>query len=110
MSTIFQKIINKEAPAKIFHETDDVIVFADNRPKDQVHLLIVPKVEYPTYHETPPDVLSMLNQTAKDVAEKLGIGDHYRLVVNNGYGQEIFHIHYHFMSNRGADKLQYQNG
>ncbi len=105
MSNVFRKIINREIPARIFMENDDVIVFADHRPKDRVHLLIVPKAEYATFHETPPEVLSLLNRTAKQVAETLGIADHYRLMVNNGYGQEVFHIHYHFLSNRGSERL-----
>ena len=107
MPTVFQKIINKEIPAKVFLETDDVIVFADHRPKDTIHLLIVPKQEYRTFQETPLEVLTLLNRTAKDVAEKLGLADHYRLLINNGYGQEVFHIHYHFLSNRLSDKLKY---
>lgn len=107
MSTVFRKIINGEIPAKVFLDTDDVIVFADHRPKDTIHLLIVPKKEYPTFHETPPEILSLLNRTAKEVAERLGLADHYRLIVNNGYGQEVFHIHYHFLSNRHSEKLVY---
>lgn len=105
MSTVFTKIINHEAPARIFLETDDVVVFADTSPKDRVHLLIVPRKEYPTFHETPTEVLSLLTETAKEIASRLGIEDHYRVVVNNGYGQEIRHVHYHFLSNRGADQL-----
>lgn len=109
MSTIFTKIINKEVPAKIFHETDNVIVFADHHPKDQVHLLICPKKEYPTFHETPNEVIALLADTAREVAEKLGIGDHYRLMINNGYGQEVFHLHVHFLSDRGKDRLKYKD-
>jgi diadenosine tetraphosphate (Ap4A) HIT family hydrolase len=55
------------------------------------------------------EVISTLCETAKEVARKLGIPDHYQLAVNNGYGQEIDHIHLHFMSNRGVDKLIYRN-
>lgn len=105
MDNIFLRIINRELPAKIFYETDEVIVFADHRPKRPVHLLIVPKQPYPTFQETPPNVLALLCETAKRVAEKLGIPDHYQLAVNNGLGQEVFHIHFHFMSNRGQEKL-----
>ena len=107
MSSLFTRIINREIPSRIFHETAEVIVIADINPKDSVHLLIIPKKEYPNFQQTPPDVLLMLNETAKIVTEKLGIADHYQLVTNNGYGQEIDHIHYHLLSNRGADKLSF---
>jgi histidine triad (HIT) family protein len=110
MASVFTRIISRESKAKIFYETDEVIVIADHRPKDRIHLLIIPKEEYPTYHETPPEVLAMLDRTAKEIAEKLEITDHYRLVINNGYGQEIFHVHYHFLSNRSSEKLRYMEG
>ena len=51
----------------------------------------------------------MLDQTVKIVAEKLEISDHFRVQINNGLGQEIDHIHYHFMSDKGLDKLRYIN-
>jgi len=108
MASVFTQIINRELPADIFYETDDVIVIADHRPRKPVHLLIIAKEEHPNFQETPIEVLSMLCETAKLVAEKLGIPDHYQLGVNNGYGQEIDHIHFHFMSNRGVDKLVYR--
>ena len=105
MSCVFCLIINRELPAKVFYETDEVIVIADHRPKDAVHLLIFPKQEYRNFQTTPPEVLVMLGQTAKLVAEKLGLTDHYRIQINNGYGQEVEHVHYHFMSNRGTERL-----
>ena len=107
MSSVFTRIINRELPAKVFYETDEVIVIADHRPKDPVHLLIIPKEEHPNFFEAPPEILTLLSETAKVVAAKLGISDHFRLVVNNGYCQEVDHIHYHFMSNRGRERLHY---
>lgn len=108
MASVFTRIINRQLPADIFYETDQVIVIADHRPRKPVHLLIIAKQEHPNFQETPTEVLSLLCETAKLVAEKLGIPDHYQLGVNNGYGQEIDHIHLHFMSNRGVDKLVYR--
>ncbi len=108
MGSVFTRIINRELPAKIFHETEDVIVIADHRPRKPVHLLIIAKQEHPDFHHTPPEVLSLLCETAKIVADKLGIPDHYQLGINNGYGQEVDHIHLHFMSNRGVGKLAYK--
>lgn len=105
MASVFTHIINRELPAKIFYETDKVIVIADHRPRDTTHLLIIPKLVYTNFFETPREVLSILDDTAKIIARKLGLEDHFRLVINNGYGQEVDHIHYHFMSNRKSDKL-----
>ncbi len=107
MSTVFTQIINRQLPAKIFYETDDVIVIADHRPKDRVHLLIIPKAEYTNFQSTPPEVLTLLHETVKIVADKLGLADHYRLLINNGYGQEVDHIHIHFLSNRASSHLQF---
>jgi histidine triad (HIT) family protein len=105
MSCVFCRIINREIPARIFFETDQVLVIADHRPKDRVHLLVIPKQEYRNFYHTPPDVLDLMNQTVRTVVEKLGITDHFRLVINNGYGQEVDHVHYHILSDRGSDKL-----
>ena len=105
--SIFTRIINRELPAKIFHETDEVIVFADHRPKAPVHLLIVPRIEVTNFYEAPPEILALLDATVKVVAEKLQLKDHFRIVINNGFGQEVDHIHYHFLSDRGADRLRY---
>ncbi|MDH3891313.1 MAG: HIT family protein [candidate division Zixibacteria bacterium] len=107
MPTIFTQIINRELPANVFHETDEVIVIADHRPQAPVHLLIIPKTEYKNFYETPPEALAMMNQTAKMIAEKLGISDHFQILINNGLGQEVPHVHFHFKSNRGADKLTF---
>ncbi len=109
MPSVFTRIIKREIPAKIFHETKDVIVIADHRPRKPVHLLIIHKEEYQNFQETPPEIMSVLCETAKEVANKLGIPDHYQIAINNGYGQEIDHIHLHFLSNRGIDKLVFES-
>jgi len=105
MPSIFTKIINRELPSKIFYETDSVIVIADIVPKAPLHLLIIPKEESKNFYETKIETLQMLNETAKLVADKLGIPDHFKILVNNGLGQEIPYLHFHFMSDRGLDKL-----
>jgi histidine triad (HIT) family protein len=107
MPSVFTRIINRELPARIFLETDSVIVIADHRPKDAVHLLIIPKAEYADFQSTPPEILAELDATVKLIAEKLEIKDHYRVMVNNGYGQEVSHVHYHFLSDRGAEKVKF---
>lgn len=109
MPSIFTKIINREIPSKIFYETDDIIVIADINPKAPVHLLIIPKVETENFYQTEPGTLALCNQTVKLIAKKLGIEDHFRVQINNGLGQEVPHLHYHFMSDRGLENLEFIN-
>ena len=108
MHDIFEKIIRREIPSKIFYENDDVIVIQDINPKTPVHLLLIPKKKTKNFYQTPPDTLSMLNNTVKKIADLLGIQGHFQVQVNNGYGQEIDHVHYHFMSDKGTDKLKFR--
>ena len=107
MTSVFERIIKKELSARIFFEDDNVIVIADHYPREAVHLLIIPKIVTRNFYETPGEILTMLNDYVKLVAEKLGISDHFRVIINNGYRQEIDHLHYHFLSNRGAENLKY---
>ena len=41
--TLFQKIIDREIPARIEHEDERCIVIHDIQPQAPVHLLIIPK-------------------------------------------------------------------
>lgn len=107
MESIFTRIINREIPAKIFHEDNDVIVIADHRPKAPVHLLLIPKTVTKNFIETPPEILAMLDRTVKLVAEKLGLSDHFKLIIHNGFGQEVDHLHYHFLSDRGGERMKF---
>lgn len=42
-TTIFDKIINKEIPANIVFEDDDVLAFRDIQPQAPTHILLIPK-------------------------------------------------------------------
>ncbi|MEW5702383.1 MAG: HIT domain-containing protein [Candidatus Zixiibacteriota bacterium] len=100
---IFCRIIARQAPAKIRYESDDVIAFDDRRPQAPTHVLICPKAHYPTFIDTPPDVLVQMNAQIKAVADVLGFLDRgFRLIVNNGpeSGQIVYHLHYHFLAGR----------
>ena len=47
MPTIFSKIINKEIPANIVFESDNILAFKDINPQAPTHILIIPKIEIP---------------------------------------------------------------
>jgi histidine triad (HIT) family protein len=109
MISIFTKIINRELPSKIFYETDEVIVIEDINPKATIHLLIIPKIITKNFYATPAETLNLLNETVKEIARMLNLENRFRLQINNGLGQEIEHLHYHFMSDCKSEKLIFLN-
>jgi histidine triad (HIT) family protein len=107
VSTIFSKIINKEIPADIVFESDNVLAFKDIKPQAPVHILIIPKIEIPKVtdikgkeHST---LLGEMFDAANKLAKDLGIDKNgFRLVFNcgNDGGQEVYHIHMHLLGGR----------
>jgi histidine triad (HIT) family protein len=43
LDTLFTKIINREIPAKIIYEDDQVLAFHDIAPQAPMHFLVIPK-------------------------------------------------------------------
>lgn len=107
MSTIFSKIINKEIPADIVYETDNLLAFKDIRPQAPVHVLIIPKIEIPKVTDVKGSkhsaLLGDMIDAANKIAKDLGIADDgFRLVFNcgNNGGQEVYHLHMHLLGGR----------
>ncbi|MSU47706.1 MAG: histidine triad nucleotide-binding protein [Opitutus sp.] len=105
MKTIFQRIIDREIPAKIEHEDEHCVVLHDIQPQAPVHLLIVPKKLIPRVGEaTPADqaVLGHLLLVAGRVAKQLNLPHGFRLVINHGPhgGESVPHLHVHLLAQR----------
>ena len=106
MNTIFDKIINKEIPADIIYETDNILAFKDINPIAPVHILIIPKYNIPTMNDISnedSEVMSELLLSAKNIAKEIGISDSgYRLVINcnEDGGQTVSHLHLHLIAGR----------
>mmetsp|Transcript_5818 Transcript_5818/g.17923 ORF Transcript_5818/g.17923 Transcript_5818/m.17923 type:complete len:127 (-) Transcript_5818:214-594(-) len=103
--TIFGKIIRKEIPANIAYEDDIVLAFHDISPQAPVHVLVIPKqplamIQDATDADAP--MLGHLMVTASKVAKQLGLGNGYRLVINNGKdgAQSVYHLHIHILGGR----------
>jgi histidine triad (HIT) family protein len=99
--SIFTKIISREIPAKIRYEDELFIAFDDIHPKAPVHVLLVPKKEYPTLEAFDADDTELhgkLLQTARKVAHTLGIEKNYKLMMNVGLDvQIVHHVHLHIL-------------
>ena len=103
--TLFQKIVDREIPARIEHEDEQCIVIHDIQPQAPVHLLIVPKKVIPRVGEAVPEdqaVLGHLLLVAGEVARKLQLARGFRLVVNHGPDacESVPHLHVHLLARR----------
>jgi len=104
MSTIFQKIIDREIPAAIVYEDDRVLAFRDVQPQAPVHVLVIPKrpiVNVAAMAAEDRELIGHLFWVAREVAAAEGLSD-YRLVTNSGAGagQSVFHLHVHLLGGR----------
>ncbi|MFC4001301.1 histidine triad nucleotide-binding protein [Prauserella oleivorans] len=106
--TLFERIIAREVPADIVHETETTLAFRDINPQAATHVLVVPKTRYRTVAElaaADPKLLADVIATADKVAELEGLtAGGYRVVFNTGShaGQTVFHVHAHVL---GGEQL-----
>ncbi|HEY1763636.1 MAG TPA: histidine triad nucleotide-binding protein [Opitutaceae bacterium] len=103
--SLFEKIIDREIPAKIEYEDDRCIAIHDIQPQAPVHLLIVPRQPIPRLGEAgdgDEGILGHLLLVARDLARKLDLKNGYRIVINNGPDacESIPHLHLHLLAKR----------
>lgn len=106
---LFLKIIEREIPADIVFENDEMLAFRDINPQAPVHILIIPKRRIATLNDLESDDTELIGRlvlTARKLAADEGLAeDGYRLVFNcneNG-GQSVYHIHLHLLGGRRMD-------
>ena len=95
MASIFTKIIQREIPSEIVHETDNVIVILDIHPIRPGHMLVIPKEEVDEFQnldrETYREVMDIAYDMARLLKEKLEpprVG-----VVVQGFDVPHAHVH-----------------
>jgi len=103
---LFLKILNREIPADIVYENDEVLAFRDIDPQAPVHILIIPKRRIATVNDLEDgdaELMGRLLLAARDIAVSEKLADNgYRLVFNcNRHGcQSVYHIHLHLLGGR----------
>lgn len=106
MSTIFNKIINREIPAQIVFEDEHCLAFRDVSPQAPIHILIIPKKEIKslaTVKAEEKTLLGHLLYIASQIALAEGIAENgYRVVINTNEqgGQTVYHLHLHLLAGR----------
>lgn len=101
---IFCKIANKEIPAELIFENNDVVAFNDISPQAPKHILVIPKKHYENLNDlNDKNLMAELLSGVQAVTKKLGITN-YRTITNTGKeaGQEVFHIHFHILAGFSA--------
>ena len=100
--TLFTKIINGDIPSDKLYEDEHCIAIRDIAPRAPVHVLVIPRKPIPRLVDATEDdkaLLGHLMKAAGEIAVQEGVGDAFRLVVNNGSeaGQTVFHLHLHII-------------
>ncbi|MBU2572956.1 MAG: histidine triad nucleotide-binding protein [Elusimicrobia bacterium] len=102
---IFCKIAGREINAKFVYETDELAAFQDLNPQAPTHILIITKKHITRLSDCSQEdapLLGKIQYAAKEIADKAGIAEGFRLVTNNGRkaGQSVDHLHYHLLGGR----------
>lgn len=102
--TIFSRIIDGEIPSDILYEDEFCFAIKDIAPKAPTHLLLIPRKPISRLADATVEdqaLLGHLMLVAGKLARAAGIGDAFRLIVNNGEGagQTVFHLHFHILGN-----------
>ena len=105
--TIFQKILDKEIPAKIVYEDDHCMAFHDIDPQAPIHILLIPRKPIQSLADVSPGdeaLLGHLMVTLTQIARSVGLKE-YRVVSNcgAGAGQSVFHLHFHLLGGRAME-------
>ena len=106
MSCLFCEIIDRNIPADIVFEDDEILAFRDVDPRAPVHILIIPKKHISGLseaNESDRELMGRICIAASEIAGREGIDrSGYRLVVNSGpdAGQAVDHLHFHLLGGR----------
>jgi histidine triad (HIT) family protein len=103
--TLFQRIIDREIPARIEHEDEHCIAIHDIQPQAPVHILIIPRKPIARILDASEDDQALLGHlllVAGALARKLKLPGGFRLVVNNGPDacESVPHLHLHMLAKR----------
>ena len=113
--TIFGKITRGEIPTEFLYEDDHCVAIRDINPQAPTHVLIIPRKPIPRLVDSEAEDQALLGHlllVAGRVADKLGVGEAFRLVINNGEGggQTVFPLHLHILAGREMTEGQLSAG
>jgi histidine triad (HIT) family protein len=111
-NNIFARIIREEVPATRIYEDDQVLVIKDAFPAAPVHILVLPKAEYISFHDfmdkaDAAEISHFYKIVQKTCADLNLEKDGYRVMSNVGeHGmQTVPHMHLHILAGKALGRL-----
>lgn len=102
---IFSKILQNKIPCNKIYEDDYVLAFHDIAPAAKIHVIIIPKAQYCSFHDfaqyESSQNVALFFKTIRSIAESLGVDEGgYRILFNHGKNanQTVPHFHVHLLA------------
>lgn len=110
---MFEKIINREIPAKIIYEDDDLLAFLDISQNTKGHTLIIPKTRFTNVLDADDEIIAKINIKAKELANDLmnvfgASGVNILTNANEIAGQTVFYYHVHVIPRYTEEELEFK--
>lgn len=109
MSSIFQKIINREIPAHIVAEDENFLAFLDINPLAVGHCLVIPKIEVDYIFDLDDSTYTGLHLFCKNVARALKQAVPCLRIGIAVIGLEVPHTHVHLIPLNSMDDINFSN-
>lgn len=109
MSSVFQKIIDREIPAFIIEEDENYIAFLDVNPLKEGHTLVIPKKEIDYIFDIENEDLASLFVFAKNVAIKIRKNIECTKIGMAVIGLEVPHAHIHLIPMNSISDMNFSN-
>ena len=95
LECLFCRIARGEVPARVVHESEEVIAFLDIRPIRTGHVLVVPREHFPFYDDLRSEVANEVMRVAQRLAPALRASFQVERVGLFFTGVDIAHAHAH---------------
>lgn len=94
---VFCKIVRGEISKDFSYQDDFVLAFDDINPVAPIHKIIIPKEHIEDFeHVENNEVYVRISSAIKELISKTGLNEKgYKIVVNGGGAQDVFHLHFH---------------
>ena len=111
-NNIFARIIRGEAPADKVYEDETVLAMKDIAPAAPIHILVLPKGEYTSFHDfmgkADDNEIGHFYKVVHKICADLGIEkDGYRVMSNVGVNgmQTVPHMHLHILAGKSLSRI-----